>query len=58
VSVESAGFFRGPLNDPAAYRHFNAANYTFADGHCELRDPTTIPCDDTGCQWSIQADPH
>ncbi len=37
-------------------RHNEGANYAFVDGHAKWYSPTSIPCRDDKCFWSITGD--
>ena len=39
-------------------RHGGKSNYVFGDGHAEILDPNTIPCDESACWWSAPVSPH
>jgi len=39
-----------------ANRHNEGANYAFADGHVKWYRPTSIPCRDDKCFWSVTGD--
>jgi len=52
------GFNRATQKDPGAFRHNRRSNYALADGRATALDPGKIPCDKSGCWWSVKPSPH